>query len=386
MTKIFAFFLPQFHADPHNDIWWGEGFTEWTNVKKARPQFYSHNQPRIPLKGYQMLENAHDIDMQFCEAKSAGVDGFVFYHYWSMGQRLLKKPLDILLKCPDIAKGMEFSLCWANHSWTRSWQNRKGATDVLFEQDYENSPDERSKHLDFLTDVFRDLRYSRIDGKPLFFIYKPEDIPDLPAFLEELNMASRRKLGVDCHICAVVTAYQRSYDYLHLCSSCLITQPAMANNAPLHVFDVHNWIKTHLRHPKSLLWFLPKPLARLSYGVADRLRPGLVTRNYDQTWHKILKQAETILKDQNRRVYFAGFVDFDNTARYGNRARVFIGFAPEKFSKFMRALYDKVHASKHNEFLVINAWNEWAEGMYLQPDTVYGEACLEAVRSLKAKR
>lgn len=382
MTKIYALFLPQFHADPYNDRWWGKGFTEWNNVQQAQPLFVGHDQPRAPRDGYQMLETAADLEAQFNEARSGGLDGFVFYHYWSKGTRLLKKPLDILLDNPQIAQGSEFSLCWANHSWTRSWKNRSGAMDVLLEQTYEITLEEMYEHVDFLVGAFSDPRYARVGNEPVFFIYRPEEIPNLPDFVSLLQNRCHERLGHGCHISAMITNWRMSYDYLTPLDSATLTQPAAANNAPVDVFETRA-IKTGLwRNPKYLARALPNPMKRLMYSTQDLFFNRTVEMDYDACWEKVLSQIRMGLSDPSKQLYFGGFVDFDNTARYGKRARYYSGFTPEKFATYLKSAFDLVQSGPNPDFFLINAWNEWAEGMYLQPDTRYGDARLDAVRAL----
>ena len=383
MTKIFSLFLPQFHADPNNDLWWGQGFTEWDNVKKAKPLFPDHHQPRVPGDGYQMLETPDELDAQFAQAKDGGLDGFVFYHYWSAGTRLLKKPLDLLLENSEIGHGLEFSLCWANHSWTRSWKNRAGAMDVLLEQVYETDREALGAHVDFLVRAMSDSRYTRVDGKPIFFIYRPEDIPNLGEFVELLRTRCQKKLGCDVHISAMITNWQLSYDYLAPLDSATLTQPAAANNAPIDVFKGKENAKALAFNPKYLARVLPKPLKKLAYLVQDRFFNSTVAMSYDATWEKILRQIEVGLGQADHPLHFAGFVDFDNTARYGPRARYYEGFTPEKFADYLMRAYRMVDADRRQSMFLINAWNEWAEGMYLQPDVRFGDARLDAVRRLR---
>ena len=170
--KILAFVLPQFHTIPENDEWWGEGFTEWTNVRKAQPLFPGHLQPRVPANGryYNLLDPA-TMDWQAQLAKTHGLDGFCYYHYWFNGKRLLDKPLDLLLERgkPDFP----FCLAWANEPWTRAWAG--GDREVLMPQEYGGESDWR-RHFDCLLRFFRDPRYIRVDGKPMLLLYRTNSI------------------------------------------------------------------------------------------------------------------------------------------------------------------------------------------------------------------
>ena len=174
--KVIAFYLPQYHTIPENDASYGKGFTEWTNVKKASPLFKNHNQPRVPEKNnyYNLLDTEVMIG-QAELAKKYGIYGFCYYHYWfKNGKKLLEKPLEAMLK--DKRVDIPFMLCWANENWTRKWDG--GNNEIIVEQDYGDYEDLK-KHIDYLCDFFRDERYIKIDGKPVFVIYKPEIIPNI---------------------------------------------------------------------------------------------------------------------------------------------------------------------------------------------------------------
>ena len=173
--KLISFYLPQFHTIPENDKWWGEGFTEWTNVRKAQPLFPGHDQPRIPLEGeYNLMEDSVKI-RQAELAKQHGVFGFCYYHYWFKGGRqLLEKPAQQMLANRDV--DLPFCFCWANENWSKNWDG--GNREVIMEQDYGTRSD-WEKHFQYLLPFFRDERYITVDGKPLFVIYKPEQIIDL---------------------------------------------------------------------------------------------------------------------------------------------------------------------------------------------------------------
>ena len=175
-TKIIAFYLPQYHAIPENDQWWGKGFTEWTNVKKAKPLFEGHDQPRIPLNHnyYNLLDDNTKI-WQANLAKKYGVYGFCYYHYWFKGgKKLLEKPAEQMLSNKSI--DLPFCFCWANENWTRNWDG--GNREIMVEQDYGNK-DDWECHFQYLLQFFKDKRYITVDGKPLFIIYKPDLIIDI---------------------------------------------------------------------------------------------------------------------------------------------------------------------------------------------------------------
>ena len=190
--QVIAKYLPQYHKIPENDKWWGDGFTEWTNVKKAKSLFNGHIQPRIPLNGYYYdLSDPSELVRQMKMASEYGVDGFCFYHYWFKdGKKLLEKPIESLLKMNKLPNN--FMLCWANEPWTRAWDGHKDSTTVLMEQDY-GGLDEWEKHFNYLLQFFKRHEYIKIDNKPVFAIYKLGEIPRCRKGLDLWN-----KLSIEC--------------------------------------------------------------------------------------------------------------------------------------------------------------------------------------------
>ncbi|WP_417620879.1 glycoside hydrolase family 99-like domain-containing protein [Parasphingorhabdus sp.] len=384
MTKILAFFLPQFHDDPLNSKWWGKGFTEWVNVKAAKPLHAGHRQPRVPLNGYYDLETPEALNAQFDEASDHNIDGFVFYHYWSKGTRLLRKPLDLLLANPEVGKNQTFSLCWANHAWTRSWKNRSGALDVLLEQEYESSKEERAEHIDFLVRCFSDPRYLKTNGKPLLCIYSPEIIPQLDAFIEELREKCIQVIGADCEISGVIKNWQSDWSFLSLLDSVTLAQPALSQYASPDIFDKTISARKLIFSPSEIARGLPAWAKKLLYPIQDRFFNRVTFIDYDSAWQKGLEQIRRAV-ESDRKVHVSTFVDFDNTARYGPRAKIFTGFTLEKFSDYFEKAYRLAQKNTDSGLLMVNAWNEWAEGMYLQPDEEFGNARLEIIREIVAK-
>lgn len=381
--KILSFLLPQFHDDPYNDEWWGKGFNEWVNVKAAKPLFKDHDQPRIPRDGYYKYETSCELGQQFDQAYAHGIDGFVFYHYWSKGVRLLKKPLDMLLADKELAKKSNFALCWANHSWTRSWKNRQGALDVLLEQEYETDETEIMEHVNFFIRCFQDDRYLKLNGEPVLFIYRPEAIPNLDDFVALLNAQAQKVLGASCHVSGMITTWQPEWTYLDKLSSATLAQPASALYSPAKIFSPLAKAKSVWFKPSNFVRALPDSVKKLLYPIQDRFFDRITFFDYEQTWSKLLEQMRYCL-DQKRIVHFSTFVDFDNTARYGSRARLFRGFSPKSFEDNLTKAVQIARKNRRSGLLLINAWNEWAEGMYLQADQRYGNARLEAVARARA--
>lgn len=379
--KFIAMYLPQFHDCPLNSKWWGHGFTEWNNVRAAKPLFTGHQQPRMPLGGYYSLDDPEVIQAQADQAKAHGIDGFAIYHYWYQGIRPLAKPLDLILAHSDL--NLSFSLCWANHSWTRSWKNRRGSLDVLIEQTYETNDRARAQHEDFLCRVFADLRYIRVKGKPLLQLYIPESIPELPRFIERLRFAAQRQLGTEIHVSAMLTAWQPNWSYLNNFDSVTLFQPSLALFSPVELFaeDAVGLNGTGLA---ARLRSGPAWLKRFIYLIQDRLPESHQLFSYDDTWDRLIRQYEHCAQSYKGQVYPMAFVDFDNTPRYRARARIFEGYSDASFKRYLSRLTELTHLNQKDGIVFLNAWNEWGEGMYLEPDTSSGLARLAAVREVSS--
>jgi Glycosyltransferase WbsX len=374
--KTIAMFLPQFHACPYNSSWWGAGFTEWDNVRSALPLFPGHLQPRSPKDGYYNLAEPGEISRQAKVARAHGIDGFAIYHYWYEGKRLLAKPLDLILANPEI--DINFSLCWANHSWTRSWKNRSGAFDVLIEQTYERDLAEREKHFAFLCQAFIDLRYIKVGNRPLLQIYMPESIPDAATYLGELRHFVHARTGLYLHLSAMVTAWRPDWKYLQEFDSATLFQPSLALFSPERVFATSNnqSLGTML---ESRIRVSPHWFRRILYRLQDWLPERPKIFSYEDTWDHLLNQYRHAVADSPIKVFPMAFVDFDNTPRYRRRAKLFSGFTVDGFSRYLHELSQEADHVASDSLLFINAWNEWGEGMYLQPDSESGDARLRAV-------
>lgn len=372
-------YLPQFHDCPLNSQWWGAGFTEWDNVKAAKPLFQGHQQPRAPRGGYYLLNSKEVIQAQADLARTYGIDGFSIYHYWYEGVRPLAKPLDLILAHSDL--NLNFSVCWANHSWTRSWKNRLGSLDVLIEQTYERGAAALEKHHAFLCRAFADSRYIRIQGRPLLQIYLPENIPRLSDFIEGLRGHVLRELGCDIHVSAMLTAWRPDWSYLSVFDSVTLFQPSLALFSPRELLS---WRATGLSttNMSVLLRAAPQWLKLIIYAIQDRLPDSHKVFDYRDIWEKLIDQYDSCANIFEKPVYPMAFVDFDNTPRYGRRARLFQGYSCRDFQQYLERLVSKVRAVGPDGLVFLNAWNEWGEGMYLEPDVASGFERLEAVRAV----
>lgn len=367
--KPIAFYLPQFHCIPENDEAYGKGFTEWTNVKKAKPLFYGHNQPRVPLNGnYYTLTDDEVMVKQAELAKQYGIYGFCYYHYWFKdGKKLLEKPIEAMLK--NKAVDMPFCLCWANENWSKRWDG--GNNELIVEQDYGDIT-EWKKHLEYLVGFFKDERYITINGAPLFIIYKPELMPNCKAWVQFIHNEIKN-YGFRDIVIAVqypkyyLNGYQRDiFDYF------IDFEPAYTR--------IEEEIASRSTGVQSIYKLVRKtPLKKIGIKIFSlfhkKQNNKLEIREYAKDWEKIINRDYS-----DSKVIPGAFVDWDNTPR--NKAGLaYKGANPEDFGKYLSKLVDIV--SKRNEkCFFINAWNEWAEGAYLEPDENFGYGYLEAIKKL----
>jgi lipopolysaccharide biosynthesis protein len=354
--KILAFVLPQYHPIPENDEWWGQGFTEWTNVRKARPLFPGHLQPRVPADGryYDLLDPATQ-EWQASLAKEHGIHGFCYYHYWFRGKRLLDKPVELLLQrsTPDFP----FCLAWANEPWTRAWDG--GDREVLMPQEYADRADWEA-HFECLLRIFSDPRYIRVDGKPMLLIYRSASISCAEPMLQLWRELASRAGLPGLHIVSMLTAF-----------------PPDPRTALFDAFADFEPAYTQVQR-RAFLWRKKEKFYRKfrkwSLRLFGRANGPPNSYDYPSVWQAIAKRPI------RPRVYPGAFVDWDNTPRRGlERGIVFRNFDERAFASGFREQLRKT-AQAGVPFLFINAWNEWAEGAYLEPDEARGTFFLDTIR------
>ncbi len=348
--KVIAMYLPQFHNVKENNLWWGEGFTEWTAVKGAKKLFDGHDQPRVPQdQNYYDLLTKDTMIWQSNLMKKYSVDGMCMYHYWFKdGRRILEKPAENLLKWKDI--NMPFCFSWANETWARSWSNiqRKnvwantfefsdtdGTNGILLEQKY-GSENQWKEHFEYLLPFFQDDRYIKIDGKPVFLIYKVSNIPCLSEMIDFW-----RRLAASFGLCGLYIIGSNCNTSTKKCIDAeLYHEPVRSRNPIMEVRT----------QEKNNAYFL----------------------EYDDVWNQILgAEAED-------KTYFGGFVNYDDTPRRGREGIIIEHGTPEKFKYYLTELLAK-NSAKGNSVVFLNAWNEWGEGMYLEPDERFSEKFLAAI-------
>jgi len=371
--KIIAFYLPQFHAIPENDEWWGKGFTEWTNVKNAKALFNGHNQPVVPLNNnyYNLLDN-NTIKWQIDIAKKYGVYGFCFYHYWFDGHMLLEKPMENMKNDPEL--NIPYCICWANENWTNAWK-ADGNVKTLIQQKY-GREDEWEKHFNYLLQFFKDPNYIVENNKPLFVIYRPEIIPCLNEMLD-----CWEKLAVKNGFSGMTFAYQQlSYHILETRDESRFDynieyQPGYARY-DLQMNQKSSSKKTAFKLRRNIRKFISKLDKTFGTNISAKLtRNTLQIEDYDELCQEIINR-----KPDSEKAVPGMFVGWDNTPRRGKTGRVCAGSTPEKFEKYLKKQIENAEKNYKKDMLFIFAWNEWAEGGYIEPDEKNRFGYLEAIK------
>jgi lipopolysaccharide biosynthesis protein len=356
-VDVVAFYLPQFHPIPENDEWWGRGFTEWRNVAKARPLFRGHYQPHLPGElGFYDLRVPEVREHQAELARSHGISAFCYYHYWFDGRRLLERPFEEVLASgrPDFP----FLLCWANENWTRVWDG--GARNVLMPQAYSDEDDVR--HFQWLARAFEDPRYVRVDGKPIFLVYRASDLPDVRRTTETWRREARRMGIGDLYLCRV--------DSFH--SERQHPPGEWGFDAAVGFIPDYTTLGRPLR--RSLFFRGARTLGFTSTGYRQHVF------SYDAVVDDMLSRP---VPEYPRLPCVT--VAWDNSARRSVEAVIFRDATPESYERWLRVEAERLRARTDiPHLLFVNAWNEWAEGSHLEPDAKWGRAYLEATRRVVA--
>ena len=352
--KPVAFYLPQFYPTPENNRWWGEGFTEWTNVTKSKPKYKGHYQPQLPADlGFYDLRVPETIMKQVEIARNHNLYGFCFYHYWFNGERPLNKPVDLFI---ETEKEFPFCVCWANHDWNKIWDGFPNT--ILMKQNH--SIEDDTKHIRFLAEhVFSSPNYIKVDNKPVFLVYRTELFPDI----KKTSDVWRREI------------LNYGFDGIYLI------------NIENIVYDVH---------PDRLGFD-----AGLDFHPKGKNLPKLVGRNIIKKWlnrfspkksvyyeNKIWEYEDyidnnIIDKDVSYLLYPALFPAWDNSARREKEAWIMQNSTPEKFRKWASLILENFEPPNEEEnFVFINAWNEWAEGCHLEPCRKWKNDYLNVIKEL----
>ncbi len=362
-----AIYLPQYHPIPENDANWGKGFTEWTNVTRAKPRFRNHYQPHLPADlGFYDLRLEEARLAQEALAKEYGVYGFCYYHYWFNGKRVMNEPIDRKLKNPK--EDLPFLFCWANENWTRAWDGSE--REILLQQNYSEEDDRN--HIRFLIPYFKDPRYIKVGKKPVFVIYKDALIPDIRQSIRTFREEAAKE-GLELYLCR----FDRQMG-------------TVKGNPEELGFDAAIEFQPFSPALKSFIKASHKP------NILPRfLRP---SKYVEYIRHRILKNPHRkadIIVDYNQyvdydkqyplpgyKLYPGLCPGWDNSSRRArSHAQIFVNSTPAKFGEWAAFKFEQFKPfSAEENFIFINAWNEWAEGNHLEPCQKWGHQYLQALR------
>ena len=344
--KILALHLPQYHSIPENDNWWGEGFTDWVNVKKAKPLFNGHNQPVVPLnEDYYDMTNWKTLKHQADLAEQYGVYGFIYYHYWFNGKLLLEKPCEVLLQYSEINN--HYCFCWANETWARTWDGHD--TDILIKQEYSGEEDWK-KHIEYLLPFFKDERYIKVNNKPMMYFYSCCRIERFNEMIDYWNEVLRKNGFKGMHVVEFVNSFNKGDRDI--------------NSDIVVEFEPLCTSKYYISPFKKAMRLINKKFSLIDF------------MSYDYVWKQLINKNH----DYGKPLYRSCFVNFDNSPRKGRKALIMKGSSPEKFAKYLKQLIKDNHRNYNDEFLIINAWNEWAEGAMLEPTKKDKYGYLESIQ------
>ena len=351
-------YLPQYHEIDENNRWWGKGYTEWTAVKRAKPLFKGHVQPKVPLNNnyYDLSDKtASTWKWQAELAVKYGVYGFCIYYYWSNGKQLLHKPLEILFDHPEIQ--INYCLCWANESWTRTWYGLE--KEILMKQEY-GSKEDWEKHFKYLLKFFKDNRYIKVNNKPMLNIYRSSDIEKLDGILDSWNKLAKKN----------------GFDGIYIVAS--------NNNGDLEKRDdlvdaYYNFEPGYtLKHKLSIV-------KKLYYSINVFIRR-MINRVFKFRMVEHVIDAAKLSKIMSKRidktkkpVFKGAFTMWDNTPRRSYEGLIYKNTTPELFYQTLKNI-GEAQVNEELDYVYVNAWNEWGEGCYLEPDTTNKYQYLEAIK------
>jgi len=359
-TKILSIYLPQYYQTEYNDKWWGTGYTEWTACRNAKPLFEGHCQPRVPYKEYD-LSNYSAINEQAKMARQNGVDGFAIYQYYSLGNKLLNVPTELLLEHKEI--DIDFCLYWANESWESRWYGQNPET--LWEQQYGGKA-EWEKHFNYCLPFFQDSRYIKVDGKPVYMIYKDWSFKKVDNYIKYWNELAINNGFPGIYFIKTVGGLNN--DHLGNFDAAFEREPFFTLNKSLGIKGkLYRYMRTRVVEVLNRKFLIKRGRGIVQYQM-----------NYGKCCNVISKRE---MKNSDRTILGA-FTDWDNSARRQYNSTIFNGVTPEIFKECLKTQVQKAE-SCNSPFVIINAWNEWGEGNYMEPDELYGDAFLKAVKSIK---
>lgn len=353
--KIIAYYLPQFHEIQENNEWWGKGFTEWDNLKNAKSLYRGHLQPKKPLaNNYYDLSEKKTIEWQTKLAKDYGIDGFCYYHYWFNGRKILEKPAENLLAWKEIEHN--FCFCWANHDWRKTWN---GTNQLLLKQEY-GAEDEWENHFQYLLSFFMDSRYIKIDNKPIFMLFRANNIKNVNQRMEYYNKRCK-ECGFDGIYIIESLNLQNENPKVSISAGVTLREPNIGWEGLSIFTKVLHQLKRKFK--KNYLYF---PSRYKFKKIADLS----------------LKYAKNFKSD--KRIFLGSFTAWDSTPRHGRRGYIIESKNKEEFKNYLEEQF-KISKEKGSNILFVNAWNEWGEGMNLEPDNYHKFDYLEIIREIKNK-
>jgi hypothetical protein len=363
--KFLAYYLPQYHPVPENDKWWGKGFTEWTNVTKAKPLFKGHNQPILPGElGFYDLRVPEIQEQQAQLAKDYGIDGFIYYQYWfGNGKMLLERPAEAMLNNKKI--DLPFCFCWANETWKGIWHGLDNPN-VLIEQTYD---DERGYQIyfDYLLPFFKDERYIKIDNKPMFHVYRFDDIPDPDQFITVFNDL------------AIVNGFNGIYFVATHGSDMILKNNHIYGKVGIEVFHNMRYKKGFLFEDVRYLGWLERKI-KVKLGFTNEIGKRLKPLIFD--YNKAVSRFNVTFPD--KKYIPCVFPNWDNSARSGKKSLIFMKSNPDSWKIHLeKTLKELLKNPKNPQIIIIKSWNEWAEGNHLEPDAKYGLKWLAALKKVK---
>ncbi|MRX67905.1 Glycosyltransferase WbsX [Flavobacterium resistens] len=363
--KFLAYYLPQYHPIPENDEWWGKGFTEWTNVTKAKPLFKGHNQPILPADlGFYDLRIPEVQEQQARLAKEYGLDGFVYYQYWfGDNKMLLEKPAEAMLLNKNI--DLPYCFCWANETWKGIWHGLDNPS-VLIEQTY-NGKEGYQIYFDYLLPFFKDERYITIDNKPMFHVYRFDDIPNIEEFINVFNEL------------AIANGFSGIYFVATIASENVLKNNHIYGKIGDEVFQKMRYKNGFLFHDVRYLGWLERKI-KVAFGfttvIGKRLKPIIID------YSKAVSRINVTFP--NQKYIPCVFPNWDNSARSGKKSLIFINSNPESWKKHLQKAVDELLKNPKNpQIIMIKSWNEWAEGNHLEPDLKFGFKWLEVLKNVK---
>lgn len=384
-ARVIALYLPQFHPTPENDEWWGKGFTEWTNVAKAKPLFPGHYQPRVPADlGFYDLRVPETREAQAELAAAHGVEAFCYWHYWFAGRRILERPFDEVLKSkrPDFP----FCLAWANDTWTGVWHGAKNR--ILIEQTYPGR-DDYTRHFYHVLPALSDDRYVTVDGRPLFGVLFRHKIPDTRLFTDTWRELAHKVGLKGLHLMALADHGEPAYD----AGAAGFDAVGTCNQLQIHSYVTSMGFR-RTYNATNRERFGASAVERAAY-LKEELKNRLLVQKY--TARSIVSAARRQprhvyqykdamrfflpINDYKAASYPSLVPDWDHSPRCGGRGVILHGSTPELFRVHARQVFDSVrHLPDEQRIVLVKSWNEWAEGNYLEPDLRFGRGYLEALR------